>query len=63
MRLGLLVEILRHLPVATGLGLELRLSSWVGQGSTIEHKASTIATEVVGIALLEGKAVDSNGER
>ena len=60
--LGLFFQVFNHFPVTAGLGLELRLSSWVGEGTAVEHKAASVATEVVGIALLEREAVDGDGK-
>ena len=55
-------EVVDDLPVAARLGLELGLATWVGQGATVEHEATSVAAEVVGVAFFEGEAVYCNGE-
>ena len=51
-------EVVDDLPVAAGLGLELGLATWVGQGAAVEDEAAAVAAEVVGVAFFEGEAVD-----
>ena len=55
-------EVVDDLPVAAGLGLELRLTTWIGQGAAVEYMAATVAAEVVGVAFFEGETVDGNSE-
>ena len=62
MCLGLFRQVFHHFPVATRLGLELRFTSRIGQGTAVEHKATAIATKIVRIALLEGEAIHCYGE-
>ena len=58
----LLLQVFHHFPVAAGLGLELRLSSRVGEGTTVKDEPSAVTAEVIGIALLERESVDGDGE-
>ena len=55
-------EVVNDFPVAAGLGLELGLTAWVGQGAAVEDEAAAVAAEVVGIALFKREAVDSDCE-
>ena len=55
-------QVINDFPVASGLGLELRLATWVGEGTAVEDEAASVAAEVVGIAFLEGETVDGDGE-
>ena len=55
-------EVVDDFPVAAGLGLELGLTTRIGQGTTVEHEAAAVAAEVVGIAFSERKTVDGYGE-
>ena len=55
-------QIVDDFPVAAGLGLEFGLASRIWEGATVEHEAAAVAAEVVGIAFLEGKTVDGDGE-
>ena len=57
-RLWLGFEVLRHLPVAACLGLELGLSSRIGKCSTVEHEAASIAAVIVGVTLFKRETVD-----
>ena len=61
--LGFGGEVLHHFPVAPRLGFELRFTTRVGQGATVEHKTSAIAAEIVGVAFAEGETIDRHGER
>ena len=55
-------EVVDDLPVAAGLGLELRLTTRIGQGAAVEHEAAAVAAEVVGVAFLERETIDGYGE-
>ena len=52
-------EVVDDFPIAAGLGLELGLATWIRQSATVEHEATAVAAEVVGIAFFEGETVDS----
>ena len=55
-------QIVDDFPVTACLGLEIRFAAWVGQGTTVENEAASIAAEVVGIAFSERETVYGYGE-
>ena len=62
MGLWFFLEVFDYFAVASRLGFELWLTSWVGQRAAVEHEAAAVAAEVVGIAFPEREAVDRHGE-
>ena len=50
-------EVVDDFPVAASLGLELGLTTRIGQGTTVKHKAAAVTAEVIGIAFFEGETV------